>query len=69
MSFPDITQQGHAYGVAYLITGEQSDHAARKENNEVEPEYSTWYNCRYSLGYMYEIEVLTLTNTRIVEPN
>ena len=69
VSFLDITKPGRAYGVAYLITREQYDHVARQEIGGIEPEYSTWYNCRYSLGYMDGIEVLTLTNGGIVEPN
>lgn len=69
VSFLDTTKPGKAYGVAYLITREQYEHVACQENGGYEPEDSSWYNKRYSLGSEDGIEVLTLTNNGVTEYN
>ena len=65
VSFLDITREGHALGVAYLITREQLDHVAKWENNGVFPGGGSWYNTKKSLGKMDGFEMVTVTNDGI----
>lgn len=66
VSFLDITKQGSAKGVAYLITCEQFEHVACQENGGCQPELNVnWYNTIVTLGDMDGCEVVTITNDSV----
>lgn len=70
VSFLDITTPGKAYGVAYLISREQFNHLYKEENGGRIPRPdSTWYNTIISLGQWDGMDVLTITNNRVVDKN
>ena len=70
VSFLDITKEGAAKGVAYLITREQFDHVACQENGGCRREYSHgWYNTVVSLGTMDGCDIVTITNDELREYN
>ena len=65
VSFLDVTADGHALGVAYLITREQFEHVAAQENTgrfPSEDESWGWYENIISLGTFKGFEVKTVTN-------
>jgi hypothetical protein len=71
VSFLDIsTDDGKAYGVAYLITKKQFDHIFEEENGGNKPSpTSTWYNKRHELGSIDGITVMTITNRSVIKKN
>ena len=70
VSFLDITTPGKAYGVAYLISREQFNHLYKEENGGRIPRPdSPWYNTIISLGQWDGIDVLTITNNRVIDKN
>lgn len=70
VSFLDITVPGRAYGVAYLINKEQFMHLYKEENaGKIPRPDSIWYNSIVSLGQWDGIDVLTITNNRVVDRN
>ena len=66
VSFLDTSKEGHAYGVAYLITREQFEHVAAEENGGRFPdgEGNSYENIK-SLGQMDGYELVTLTNDEL----
>ncbi|HHY82812.1 MAG TPA: hypothetical protein GX505_09065 [Clostridiales bacterium] len=70
VSFLDISAPGKAYGVAYLISREQFDHIYKEENGGIIPKNtSTWYNKIITLGNLDGIDVMTFTNSKVLEKN
>ena len=70
VSFLDTSKQGHALGVAYLLTREQFKHVAAQENGGRYPDgYSSWYENIISLGEMDRYELVTITNNELREYN
>ena len=65
VSFLDTTKDGHALGVAYLITREQFEHVAAEENGGRSPGYGNWYEDIRSLGEMDGFEMLTISNDEL----
>ena len=65
VSFLDTTKEGHALGVAYLITREQFEHVAAEENGGRSPGYGSWYEDIISLGEMDGFEMLTISNDEL----
>ena len=65
VSFLDTTKEGHALGIAYLITREQFEHVAAEENGGRSPGYGNWYEDIISLGEMDGFEMLTITNEEL----
>ena len=65
VSFLDTTKDGHALGVAYLITREQFEHVAAEENGGRSPGYGNWYEDIISLGEMDGFEMLTISNNEL----
>ena len=65
VSFLDTTKEGHALGVAYLITRDQFEHVAAEENGGRSPGYGNWYEDIISLGEMDGFEMLTITNDEL----
>ena len=65
VSFLDTTKEGHALGVAYLITREQFEHVAAEENGGRSPGYGNWYEDIISLGEMDGFEMLTISNDEL----
>ena len=65
VAFLDIGKEGHAYGVAYLITRDQFDHVAAEENDGNFPGSGEWYNFKKSLGRMEGYELVTVTNDKL----
>ena len=68
VSFLDISKQGHALGVAYLITREQFDHVALQENGGHQL-LNAWYNTIISIGMMDGHDVVTITNNAVCDFN
>ena len=73
VSFLDMDKEGHALGVAYLITKEQFEDVARKENGNNGPDGKIgWYRDIIHLGKMDGFEMLTVavmsTTTIITQP-
>ena len=65
VSFLDMTTDGHALGVAYLITREQFEHVAAEENTgrfPSEDESWGWYENIIPLGTLDGFEVKSVTN-------
>jgi hypothetical protein len=71
VSFLNIsTDDGKAYGVAYLITKKQFDHIFEEENGGVKPSpASTWYNKKHELDSIDGIAVMTITNRNVIKKN
>ena len=66
VSFLDTSKQGHALGVAYLLTREQFEHVAAQENGGRYPEgYGSWYENIKTLGEMDGYEMVTITNDEL----
>ena len=65
VSFLDTTKDGHALGVAYLITRDQFEHVAAEENGGRSPGYGNWYEDIISLGEMDGFEMLTISNNEL----
>ncbi|WP_458403772.1 gamma-glutamylcyclotransferase family protein [Methanobrevibacter sp.] len=66
VSFLDVTKDGSALGVAYLITRKQFEHIAARENGGREPSPDgAWYEDIIDLGEMDGIEVKTITNRNL----
>lgn len=63
VSFLDTTREGHALGVAYLITKKQFDHVVFEENNQrYQNKEKGWYEDTIDLGTIGGIAVKTITN-------
>lgn len=63
VSFLDMSKEGHALGVAYLITEEQFRHVAKQENGGRFPDGKRgWYKDCIELGKMNGFEMITVTN-------
>lgn len=69
VSFLDTTKEGHALGVAYLITKDQFEHVAAEENGGRSPGYGNWYEDIISLGEMDGFEMLTISNNELRDYN
>ena len=70
VSFLDISKEGYALGVAYLITGEQFEHVVKRENAGRYPDGTgTWYEDIISLGEMDGYEMLTVSNKELRDYN
>ena len=69
VSFLDTSKEGHAYGVAYLITREQFDHVAAEENDGQFPGSGEWYNYKRTIGALDGFELVTVTNDKLRESN
>ena len=70
VSFLDTKKEGHALGVAYLITREQFEHVAKRENAGRFPDGTGfWYEDIISLGEMEGYEMLTLSNNQLRDYN
>ena len=70
VSFLDTSKEGHALGVAYLITLEQFEHVAAEENGGRFPDgYGNWYEDIISLGEMDGHEMLTISNHELRDYN
>lgn len=70
VSFLDVTQKGHALGVAYLITKEQFDHVVYRENaGRHQNKVCGWYEDTVTIGEMDGFEVKTITNIDLRECN
>ena len=70
VSFLDTTCEGHALGVAYLITRDQFRHVAAQENGGRCPhEGYGWYENIISLGRLNGFEVKTITNDNLRDYN
>lgn len=70
VSFLDVSNHGHAYGVAYLITEEQLNHIWREENGGFIPgKNSNWYNNKAQIGIIEGIPAKTITNLRVLTEN
>ena len=66
VSFLDTTKEGHALGVAYLITREQFEHVAAEENCGRFPNGTGyWYENIRNLGEMDGFEMVTITNDEL----
>lgn len=65
VSFLDTTKEGHALGVAYLITREQFEHVAAEENGGRTPGYGNWYEDIRVIGEMDGYELVTVTNDEL----
>ena len=66
VSFLDTTKEGHALGVAYLITREQFEHVAAEENCGRFPNGTGyWYENIRTLGEMDGFEMVTITNDEL----
>ncbi len=66
VSFLDITQEGFAHGVAYLITKEQFDHVVFEENSgRYQREGWGWYEDTIDLETIDGFEVKTITNRNL----
>ena len=66
VSFLDTSKEGHAYGVAYLITREQFEHVAAEENGGRFPDgQGFWYENIRTLGKMDGYELVTVTNDEL----
>ncbi len=65
VSFLDTTKEGHALGLAYLITRDQFEHVAAEENGGRSPGYGNWYEDIISLGEMDGFEMLTISNNEL----
>ena len=66
VSFLDTSRNGHALGVAYLITREQFEHVAAEENGGRFPDgYGNWYEDTKTLGEMEGYEMITITNNEL----
>ena len=65
VSFLDTTKEGHALGLAYLITRDQFEHVAAEENGGRSPGYGNWYEDIISLGEMDGFEMLTISNDEL----
>lgn len=62
VSFLDTSKEGHALGVAYLITREQFDHVAAQENGGRTPGNGNWYEDIKVFGEMDGYELITISN-------
>ena len=70
VSFLDTSKEGHALGVAYLITGEQFEHVVKRENAGRFPDGTGfWYEDIISLGGMEGYEMLTVSNNELRDEN
>ena len=70
VSFLDTSKEGHALGVAYLITGEQFEHVVKRENAGRYPDGTGfWYEDIISLGRMDGYEMLTVSNNELRDYN
>ena len=70
VSFLDTNKEGHALGVAYLITGEQFEHVVKRENAGRIPDGTgSWYEDIISLGEMEGYEILTVSNNELRDYN
>ena len=65
VSFLDTTKEGHALGVAYLITEEQFEHVAAEENGGRTPGGGNWYEDIISLGEVDGYKLVTVTNEEL----
>ena len=66
VSFLDTTKEGHALGVAYLITREQFEHVSAEENCGRFPNGTGyWYENIRTLGEMDGFEMVTITNDEL----
>ena len=66
VSFLDTTKEGHALGVAYLITREQFEHVAAEENGGRFPDgWGYWYENIIALDEMDRFESFTITNDEL----
>ncbi len=66
VSFLDVSSDGKAYGVAYLITEEQFEHVSMGENDGRSPcPGYYWYEDIIELGEMDGFKMKTLTNAEI----
>ena len=66
VSFLDTTKEGHALGVAYLITREQFEHVAAQENGGRFPDgQGFWYENIRTIGKMDGYELVTVTNDEL----
>ena len=66
VSFLNTTKEGHALGVAYLITREQFKHVAAEENTGRFPDGTgSWYEDIITLGEMGGFELVTVTNNEL----
>ncbi|WP_406533608.1 gamma-glutamylcyclotransferase [Methanobrevibacter sp.] len=61
VSFLDLTKDGKALGVAYLITKDQFRHVATQENGKRYPDGNGWYGDIVDLDPMDGFEVKTIT--------
>ena len=62
----DTTKEGHALGVAYLITREQFEHVAAEENGGRFPDgWGYWYENIIALDEMDGFESFTITNDEL----
>lgn len=70
VSFLDTEKQGHALGVAYLVTREQFEHVAAEENGGIFPAgKGEWYSDIISIGEIDGYEIVTISNRNIREYN
>lgn len=70
VSFLDTSKEGHALGVAYLITREQFNHVAKRENAGRFPNGTGfWYENIISLGKMDGYEMITVSNKKLRDKN
>ena len=71
VAFLDVSNdKGKAYGVAYLITGEQFEHIYEEENDGIKPNFdSIWYNKKHEIGTFNDIPVMTITNRKVNKKN
>jgi hypothetical protein len=70
VSFLDTSKEGHALGVAYLITGEQFEHVVKRENAGRFPDGTgNWYEDIISLGEIDGYEMLTVSNNELRDKN
>ena len=70
VSFLDTSENGHALGVAYLITRKQFEHVVFEENSgRHQREGGEWYEHTIDLDPMYGFEVKTITNRRVRDYN
>ena len=70
VSFLDVSEKGHALGVAYLITRKQFEHVVFEENSgRYQREGWGWYEDTIDLDPMYGFEVKTITNGKVRDYN
>lgn len=70
VSFLDVSENGHALGVAYLITRKQFEHVVFEENSQrPQREGGEWYEDTIDLDPMYGFEVKTITNGKVRDYN